>query len=162
MPELDATMRGHAEQAVDLVRRYLKVELDYSPQSVGHVERMAALIYGRRRRPAVFWRDPGGYDRQRLHADEYGDPNPDWDPSEGAGESDDYSQVALALGAYIGEVIRRRWGGKWENPGQGARLRVGSEDLNPCGLAYFRVTRCHDNLREYFERVAKKLEGQKA
>ncbi len=70
--------------------------------------------------------------------------------------------MALTLGAYLGEVISRRYGGAWENPGQGARLRVGNEDLNPCGLAYFRVTQGHDNLREYFERVAKKIESQSA
>ena len=144
MPNLDETMRGYAEKAVAEAREGFAITLDFSPASVARVEEMAAAIHARRQR--------------RLHADEHGDPSPDWGPSEEA----DYPQLALALGAYIGEVIRRRWGGAWENPGQGARLRVGGEDLNPCGLAYFRITQSHDNLREYFERVTKKLEGQKA
>ncbi len=137
---VDDTMRDYAEKAVEMARSR-GMELDYSLKSVYAVEEMAAAI--RRRTEG------------RLHADEYGDPAPDWDPS----EYPDYSELALMFGAYIGEVMRRRWGGNWYNPGQGARLRVGSEDLNPCGLAYFRLTQGHDNLAEYVRRVAKKLGG---
>jgi len=144
VPALDETMRSYAEKAVVTARSRFGVELDYSPQSAAKVEEMAAAIHSRRQR--------------RMHADESGDPSPDWDPSEEA----EYPELALALGAYLGEVIHRRFGGAWENPGQGARLRVRSEDLNPCGLAYFRITQGHDNLREYFQRVAKKLEGRSA
>ena len=137
---VDAAMRGYAEKAVDLARRR-GVELDYSLKSVYQVEEIAAAI--RRRTEG------------QLHADASGDPAPDWDPS----DYPDHSELALTLGAYIGEVIRRRWGGNLHNPGQGARLRVGGEDLNPCGLAYFRLTRGHDNLAEYVRRVATKLGG---
>ncbi|MGH9556398.1 MAG: hypothetical protein ACRD2Y_11315 [Terriglobales bacterium] len=144
MPDLDETMCSYADKAVAKAREGFRITLDFSPASVERVEEMAATIHNRRQR--------------RMHADEYGDPSPDWDPSEEA----DYPQLALALGAYLGEVIRRRFGGAWENPGQGARLRVRGEDLNPCGLAYFRITQGHDNLRDYFERVAKKLESQNA
>ena len=144
MPDLGETMRGYAEKAVAEARGRFGIALDFSPASVLRVEEMAAAIQTRRQR--------------RMHADEHGDPSPDWDPSEAA----EYPELALVLGAYLGEVIRRRFGGAWENPGQGARLQVGSEDLNPCGLAYFRITQGHDNLRDYFERVAKKLEGQNA
>ena len=138
MPDLDETMRGYAEKA----RSRFGSELDYSPESVAKVEELAAAIYRRH--------------EGRLHGDEHGDPSPDWDPSEEA----EYPELALALGAYLGEVIRRGWGGAWENPGQGARFRVGSEDLNPCGLAYFRITQGRDNLRDYFEKVTSKLAGR--
>ena len=144
MPDLEETMRGHAEKAATTARSRFGVELDYSAESAAKVEEMAAAIHSR-------W-------QRRMHADESGDPSPDWDPSEEA----DYPELALALGAYLGEVIRRHFGGAWENPGQGARLRVGSEDLNPCGLVYVRITQGRDNLFEYFQRVAKKLEGQRA
>jgi hypothetical protein len=137
---VDAAMRNYAEKAVEMARSR-GVELDYSLKSVHAVEEMAGSI--RRRAEG------------RLHADASGDPSPDWDPS----EYPDYSELALTFGAYIGEVMRRRWGGNWHNPGQGARLRIGAEDLNPCGLAYFRLTREHDNLAEYVRRVAKKREG---
>lgn len=133
-------MRSYAEKAVEMARSR-GVDLDYSLKSVYQVEEMAAA--SRRRTEG------------RLHADASGDPSPDWDPS----EYPDYSELALALGAYIGEVMRRRWGGNWHNPGQGARLRLGNEDLNPCGLAYFRLTQGHDNLAQYVRRVAKKLGG---
>jgi len=144
MPDLDETMRGYAEKAVAEARERLGITLDFSPASAERVEEMAAAIHTRRQR--------------RLHADEYADPSPDWDPSEEA----EYPQLALVLGAYLGELIRRKWGGAWENPGQGARLRVGGEDLNTCGLVYFRITQGRDNLSEYYQRVAKKLEGQTA
>ena len=137
---VDDTMRDYAEKAVALARSR-GVELDYSLKSVYAVEEMAASI--RRRAEG------------RSHADASGDPSPDWDPS----EYPDYSELALTFGAYVGEVMRRRWGGNWHNPGQGARLRIGAEDLNPCGLAYFRLSQGHDNLAEYARRVAKKRGG---
>ena len=137
---VDATMLGYAEKAVEMARSR-GVQLDYSLKSVHQVEELAAAI---RRRS-----------EKRLHSDEYGDPAPDWDPS----EHPDYSELALMLGAYIGEVMRRRWGGNLHNPGQGARLLAGSEDLNPCGLAFLRLTQGRDNLAKYVRRVAKKFEG---
>ena len=139
--DVDAVMRGYAEKAVKLARRSRGAMLDYSLKSVYQVEQMAAAIRGRT--------------ESGLHADAYGDPSPDWDPS----EYPDYPELALTLGAYIGEVIRRRWGGNWHDPGRGARLQVGSEDLNPCGLAYFRLNDGKDNLAKYVRRVAKKLGG---
>ena len=42
---------------------------------------------------------------------------------------------------------------------QGARLLTGSEDLNPCGLVFLRLTQGRDNLAKYVRRVGKKLEG---
>jgi hypothetical protein len=137
-PSVDAAMLAYAEKAVALARSR-GVPLDFSLKSVHALEGIAADI--RRRSEG------------RLHANDSGDPAPDWDPS----ELPDFPELALLLGAYLGEVIRRRWGGSWHDPGEGARLRVGSEDLNPCGLAFFRLTQGKDNLADYARRVAKKL-----
>ena len=141
MSDLAETMSAYAEKAAQLARGRFRIELDFSPESVQRIEEIALELHRRRER--------------RLHADESGDPSPDWDPS----EEEQYPELALALGAYVGEVIRRKWGGAWENPGGGARLRVGDQDLNPCGLAYFRITQGHDNLWEYFQRVSAKLKA---
>ncbi len=139
MSDLDQTMRAYAERAVQLAGGRYRITLDFSPESVQRVEEIALELHRQRQR--------------RLHADEAGDPSPDWDPS----EEEQYPELALALGAYVGEVIRQKWGGAWENPGQGARLRVRDQDLNPCGLAYFRITEGRDDLWQYFQRVSAKL-----
>jgi hypothetical protein len=135
---VDAAMLAYAEKAVALARSH-GVTLDFSLKSVHALEGIAAGI--RRRSEG------------RLRADDSGDPAPHWDPS----DLPDFPELALVLGAYLGEVIRRRWGGSWHDPGQGARLRVGREDLNPCGLAFFRLTEGRDNLADYLRKVAKKL-----
>lgn len=137
-PSVDAAMLAYAEKAVALARSQ-GVALDFSLKSAHALEAIAARIRAR--------------SEGRLHADDSGDPAPNWDPS----ELPDFPELALILGAYLGEVIRRRFGGNWHDPGQGARLRVGDEDLNPCGLAFFRLTEGRDNLADYARRVARKL-----
>ena len=141
-PSINHTMGLEAAEAVSLARQRFGVTLDYSPESVQRVEEIVSTIYRNL--------------EKRRHADQYGDPAEDYDP----GEEMDNPKLALMMSAYIGEVIRRRWGGAWEVPaeGRGARLRVKDQDLNPGGLVYRKLTQGGDNLWEYFQRVAAKLD----
>jgi hypothetical protein len=87
--ELQEKMCACAEWAVVYARGVFEVELDYSEASLRQIERMMSVLFKDRHRSWLArWLRPG--------------------PTE-----EEVRQVALLLGAYIGEVIRRHHGGQW-------------------------------------------------
>jgi len=161
MPEktLDETMCQYAAEWVELARDQFRTSLDYSVESGKLVEPMLEAFHqdpekarsigrrgvdARRREDLMGMVDSEEQDRAR-----------DWQRREEIAAG--HRELALMVGAYLGEVIRRKWGGEWRQNG-GARLQVLGQDLNPGGLAYFRLTEgSRHNVAEYFARVVGKL-----
>jgi hypothetical protein len=87
MPPQDLTeiMRSYAEQAVAAARE-LEIELDYSEESVKQVENILERLDGRNA--------PGA-------------------PASAAPTDAGAEELCKMWGGYLGEVVRRRWGGEW-------------------------------------------------
>jgi len=91
--ELDAAMAAYAAQAVDLIEQGLGHTPDFTSGSVVLVEAMAGCI----------------------HADlpqDFLDHESERDPWDKDGDAE-LQAVCLMMGGYVGEVIRRQWGGEW-------------------------------------------------
>ena len=86
--DLGAMMQAYAEQAVAAAREY-KVRLDYSEESLQQVEIILERLHNS---------IPGGTPGGAASAA----------PSDA--ETEDLCKV---WGGYLGEVVRRRWGGEW-------------------------------------------------
>ena len=89
MPPQDLTevMQSYAEQAVAAAAREHQIELDYSEESLKQVENIL----------------------ERLHQ-----PVPSVAPDAPAAPTDaDAEDLCKMWGGYLGEVVRRRWGGEW-------------------------------------------------
>ncbi len=80
----------------------------------------------------------------------------------GEGPSDDQIAAAAKLwGIYVGEVIRRHYGGQWSLDGDGVlALSVGEAQVFPVGKARKRIVDGPaENIRYYFSAMAKVLQG---
>jgi hypothetical protein len=116
---LQEKMRACAEWAVEYARSVFEIELDYSEASLMQIEQMFSVLYKDLSRGWLArWLRPG--------------------PTE-----QEVRQVALLLGAYIGEVIRRHHGGHWE-----IRKRLG-EQLLPLitrGVSTYPLSKAYERL----------------
>ena len=80
----------------------------------------------------------------------------------GAGPTEDHiSSAATLWGIYIGEVIRRHYGGQWAMSEDGAlSLAVGESQVHPIAKARNRIANGPtENIRYYFAAIAKVLQG---
>ena len=87
--DLSEVMQSYAEQAVAAAAREHQIELDYSEESLKQVENIL----------------------ERLHQ-----PVPGVAPGAAAGPAPTDSateDLCKMWGGYLGEVVRRRWGGEW-------------------------------------------------
>lgn len=133
-------MQNYAEQAVLLAREF-KIELDYSEASVEQVELLlgqleSELAEGRR-----------GKSSPKPHA---------------AGPPID--EMARIWGGYLGEVVRRRFGGEWgieSYPGEDfliIALNVQGSRLFPAMKVHKRLTDgAADNLWIFYQMMREKL-----
>ena len=161
MPEetLDKTMRQYAAEMVELARDQFKTGLDYSLESGQLVEPMMEAFFQHPDKARAIGRRGEEASRREDLMDMVDSQEQnrarDWLRREeiAAGQR----RLAVMAGAYLGEVVRRKWGGEWRRNG-GARLYVLGQDLNPGGLAYFRLTEgSRHNVAEYFTRVVGSL-----
>ncbi len=91
--DLTATMSAYAEQAVDLISQGLGHTPDFTPDSVVLVEAMAGCIHA---------------DLPQDFLDSENEKDP-W-----AGDADaELQALCLMMGGYVGEVVRRHFGGDW-------------------------------------------------
>lgn len=110
-------MQAYAEDAVDLAHEQFETDLDYSEASVQKVEMILATLHNSL---------PKGWLSRLLRR----------------GPSDEnVRQMARIWGGYVGEVMRRQWGGEWvteteAQPGIVLTLRIGSTDLFPPAKVY--------------------------
>lgn len=135
-------MQAYAEDAVDMAADRYGETLDFSEDSIQQVEEILAQLHNtlpKGRLSALLRRGP----------------------SEGQ-----IWQMAKAWGGYLGEVIRRRWGGEWTtetaaHPGAVITLRVKESDIFPAAKAYKRLTAGpEDNVWTYYQ-VLKNLLDEK-
>ncbi|MBI1358225.1 MAG: hypothetical protein GC160_28150 [Acidobacteria bacterium] len=129
-PDPAAAMAACAEEAVATARSRFDVELDYSLESVKALDR----LMDRQHRQI-----PQGLSRLIRK-----------------GPTDETLRIYSQLwGAYLGEVIRRLWGGEWSRPDDGIFaglyvLTVRDNQLAPAAKAHKRLTNgAEDNVWSY-------------
>lgn len=144
---IDEMMHEYAERATDLARDF-DVLLDYSEESLHGLERILGQLHDEHR---TFLRANPGL---ANHA-----------PGQGQAEVDEQMVMMCKLwGGYLGEVVRRRWGGEWAMEtypgGQFATLtlNVRGAKLFPSMKIYRRLNEGPaDDVWSFYERVKKKL-----
>ncbi len=135
-PTLDDTIDELAQAAVYLAREQFEIDLDFSEDSLQQVETILDGYY------KIL---PKGVMRTLGQILKRG-------PSQ-----EEIQRMAMVWGAYIGEVIRRHWGGEWtteSNAPVGAvlTLRVHEIEMFPPAKAYKRLTNGpEDNIWFYYE-----------
>ncbi|MSP60972.1 MAG: hypothetical protein EXR72_11630 [Myxococcales bacterium] len=123
-------MQAYAQDAIDVARERFQVDLDFSEESVTRVERCLAGLHD------GLPRGLGRLLRQKKTEDQI-------------------AQMAKVWGGYLGEVIRRRWGGEWraEASGDGKMitLRVLGADVFPTVKVFQRLTNgASDDVSRYY------------
>jgi hypothetical protein len=139
-PTVHDMMVAYAEDAVEHARTLSGVTLDYSPDSIQHVEGILEELYAAM--PRGFF--------ARLFSKE---------PS-----AEDVSTMCKLYGGYIGEVLRRTAGGEWTLdteivPGESTIcLRKGENRVFPPAKVYKRLKKgSEDNVWFYFQVLMKEI-----
>jgi hypothetical protein len=133
-------MKAYAEDAVDLARERFQTELDFSEASLEQVESVLATLHNALPK--------GPFEK-----------SPERGPSQ-----EQIWQMSKVWGGYIGEVIRRRWGGKWiekttAHPGTVITLRVLGTDIFPLAKVYRRlINGPEDNVHHYYQVIRREFE----
>ncbi len=142
-PTVEAMMRAYAEDGVDFAEAKFSKKLDYSENSVEQVEEILSALYD-----SV----PKGFVSRMLRSG----PTPE-----------QIQSLSKALGGYVGEVMRRNWGGHWKLesaafPGETVvtlELDNGG-DVWPHFKAGKRLTNGpEDNIWHYFQYLKQKYQG---
>lgn len=129
-------MLAYAADAVEYAGK-LKKDFDYSEESVQILEDICALLH--KKKTLNFW--------QRLV---------EKPPSE-----KNIIEMSSRLGAYLGEVIRKKMGGEWkvEDPtGEGNTmvLQIGEMKIFPVARVYYRLKNgAENNVWHYFQNITK-------
>lgn len=139
--ELQAEMISAAGSAVKHARKYWSTELDYSPNSIEEVELILARMHEslpRNRFLKLLKRGPS---------------------------EEQMAQLAIAYGAYIGEVFRREFGGEWSKEqimGQQDVLSLKFTSQNmifPAGKVWKRLQNGdEDNVWAFFQLIRRRLQ----
>lgn len=140
---LDEMMQEYAESAVELARDF-GVLLDYSEQSIAGLEKILGQLSDEH--------------RAFLSAN----------PASASNETVDEQMIMMTKlwGGYLGEVVRRRWGGEWTMetyPGANfatLTLNVRGAKLFPSMKIYRRLTEgTGDDIAAFYAHVRQKLEA---
>jgi hypothetical protein len=139
--ELQSEMATAAESAVQHAKKHWATDLDFSPRSVEDVELILARMYDSVPRGFL-----GKLFKQK--------------PSE-----EQMAQVAIAYGAYLGEVFRREFGGIWSKENvldQKDALALKFSDRNmifPPGKVWKRLRNGEeDNVNVFYKVIRQRLE----
>jgi hypothetical protein len=148
---IDEMARDFAQAAVEMARA-MKVELDYSEQSLEHVEEILSQLHTE----ASDWRIAESANRAVSETPAAGGPS--------ASQMDDMCKL---WGSYFGEVVRRRWGGEWSietYPGAAfatLTLSVTAGKLFPSMKVYRRLTEGEgENVWNFYQTVKARLAKQ--
>jgi hypothetical protein len=124
---------AHAQIAVQGAKLQFGHLLDFSPESVKHVEEILGARY------EAF--------KESIAAKQV---------SEQA-----LSAVINVWGSYLGEVFRRHYGGQWARGDNGPSLTIGQAKIFPLSKVYKRLVEGPgDNVQFYFHAVGKVLSGE--
>jgi hypothetical protein len=142
--DIGAMMQSYAEDAVRMARQF-HVELDYSEQSLEQVEHLL----------------------EQLHEELRNAPAADRAQPPEAPSHPQVDEMSRMWGGYLGEVVRRRFGGEWtiEKYPAGDFLIV---TLNVNGAKVFPAMKIHkrltngaaDDLLAFYRNVRTRLEAQ--
>jgi hypothetical protein len=137
--EIATMMQGYAEQAIALAREF-KIELDYSEASMEKVEGLLGQLQGELSQWSLGKSSPQHVADKPL------------------------DEMARIWGGYLGEVVRRRFGGEWtieSYPGGEfliIALNVGGSRLFPAMKVHKRLTEgATDNLWTFYQMMREKL-----
>ena len=136
-------MQVYAQDAVDLAREQFQINLDFSENSLENVEKILASLHNTLPKGVLDKLFRRGPSQDQI-----------WEMSKG-------------WGGYIGEVIRRQWGGEWTtetaaNPGTVITLRVSGSDIFPPVKVYKRLTNgAEDNIWHYYQVLKQDFERAK-
>jgi predicted dehydrogenase len=113
-------MLEHAARAVETARDEFRINLDFSEQSLSEVDRILTAMY--------FNRDRGLVARLLNKSQEQ-----------------EIREQAKTWGGYVGEILRRKWGGRWHTtplPGGEVRiyLKLSGSNRYPVDEVYKRLT----------------------
>ncbi len=139
MSEFNEKMAHIAEDAVDYARK-LKKELDYSEASIKDIEAICTLLYND---------IPRGLFKKLLRK-----PPPE----------DMFVQMSTMLGAYVGEVMRRHYGGDWSiedvlGSGKTIVITIGELKTFPPAKIYKRLKNGpEDSIDSYYHVMTKDQE----
>lgn len=131
-------MTAYAEDAVDYAKQ-LKKNLDYSEESIQQVEDICSILYN-----AI----PKNFIAKLFKKS----------PSE-----DTIIQMSKMLGGYIGEVMRKHYGGSWSvedfmNEGNTIFVNIGELKTFPVGKVFKRLKNGpEDNVYYYYQLMTKEL-----
>ena len=138
--EIAGMMQGYAEQAVAMARE-LAIELDYSESSLQRVEGLLGKLH------------------DELNQWPTGKSSPESQPAQ-----PQLDEMARIWGGYLGEVVRRRFGGEWtieSYPGGDfliVALNVGGSRLFPSMKVHKRLSDgASENLWSFYEMMREKL-----
>jgi len=131
-------MEAYALDAVDFGKKFNE-DLDFSRESIEKVERICTILYNAIPKnffTKLFKRNPT--DEQKL-------------------------QISKALGGYVGEVMRKNFGGNWSienlfNQENTLLLTISEMKLSPVAKVYKRLTNGpEDNVWHYFQVLESEL-----
>jgi len=133
-------MEAYALDAVDFGKKF-EENLDFSRESIERVERICTILFNAI--PKNFFtklirRNPT--DEQKL-------------------------QISKLFGGYIGEVMRKNFGGSWDiknpfNQGNTVLLTIGEMEMSPVAKVYKRLTNGpEDNVWHYFQVLESELKS---
>ena len=142
-------MRDYAEAAVELAHDF-RVTLDYSESSLEGLEQILAQLHDERH---AMVGDPEAGRAETGQA-----------PAASAQIEEQMVMMCKLWGGYLGEVVRRRWGGEWAMetyPGADfatLTLNVRGAKLFPSVKIYRRLSEGEpDNVWNFYQRVKEKL-----
>jgi len=138
---IDEMMQGYAESAIELAHDF-DVALDYSEESLQGLERILAQLLDEHR--AFLQGHPAAQNATQV--------------------DEQMVMMCKLWGGYLGEVVRRRWGGEWAMetyPGASfatLTLNVRGAKIFPSMKIYRRLTEGElDNVRAFYQTVRHKL-----
>ena len=111
MSSINDELKETADYAIKTSRTRFKQELDFSNQSIDQLDIILERLY---------W---GFYSQ-----------------SKDQGESGLVYQTAIIWGSYLGEYMRRKWGGTWILNGKDRLLSIINIDFSPIDLVYQKIT----------------------
>jgi hypothetical protein len=131
----DAKLAGwlvaQGQAAVKTAKLEWKESLDFSEDSLDAIERIMSKLHARSKQAAP----EGGFTEEQI------------------------TQASKMWGAYVGEVIRRRYGGQWSTAADGVlQLALSGYTAQPIVKVRSRIVNGPaDNIRFYYAAIAKAL-----
>ncbi len=111
MSDINDEMKSTADYAIKAAKERFGQELDFSEQSIGKLENLLLQI------SQTF--SSNGKDEAT---------------------SDVISDAATLWGSYLGEYMRRKWGGTWINKGSDQLVSIINIEFSPIGMVYQKIT----------------------